>query len=60
MQPVRTMRRAARAGIHGIRAAVFMEYGHEGNLKALPEAKKASELDSKSAEWHFLVGKCMG
>uniref|UniRef100_A0A1B6F7Y5 Uncharacterized protein n=1 Tax=Cuerna arida TaxID=1464854 RepID=A0A1B6F7Y5_9HEMI len=60
IQPIFTMKRASKAGIHGIRAAVFMEYGHRGNLIGLTEAMKAVEIDRTNGEWHFLVGKCMG
>uniref|UniRef100_A0A1B6MKH9 Uncharacterized protein n=1 Tax=Graphocephala atropunctata TaxID=36148 RepID=A0A1B6MKH9_9HEMI len=60
IQPVHTMKRASQAGIHGIRAAVFMEYGHRGNVKGLGEAMKAVEIDRTNGEWHFLLGKCMG
>lgn len=51
---------ACRAGLHGIKAAVFMEYGYEGNLIALKEAKSAINIDKTCAEWSFLKGKCMG
>ncbi|KAG8315095.1 hypothetical protein J6590_077774 [Homalodisca vitripennis] len=60
IQPVNTMKRASQAGIHGVRAAVFMEYGHRGNIIGLTEAMKAVEIDRTNGEWHFLVGKCMG
>lgn len=60
--PAYTLRRkpACRAGLNGIKAAVFMEYGHDGNLIALEEAKRAIKADKTCAEWSFLKGKCMG
>jgi hypothetical protein len=54
------MKRQNRAGMHGIKAAVFMEYGHRGNKYALEEAMKAVELDRATAEWHFYISKCLG
>lgn len=37
-----------------------MEYGHDGNLIALEEARRAIKADKTCAEWSFLKGKCMG
>lgn len=37
-----------------------MEYGHDGNLIALDEAKRAIKADKTCAEWSFLKGKSMG
>lgn len=37
-----------------------MEYGHDGNLIALEEAKRAIKADKTCAEWSFLKGKSMG
>ncbi|PSN53006.1 hypothetical protein C0J52_01137 [Blattella germanica] len=54
------MDQSCRAALCGIKAAVSMEYGHEGTKNAFDYAKKASELEESEAEWHFLIGKCHG
>ncbi|XP_067000576.2 uncharacterized protein [Anabrus simplex] len=49
-----------KASVWGSRAAVYMEYGYDGNTKSLDYIERAIKLDENEAEWHFLLGKALG
>jgi hypothetical protein len=51
---------ANKAGIWGIRASVYAEYGYGGVKKAIEFVNKAIELDNKNAYWHFYKGVYLG
>lgn len=54
------MNKENQAGIWGIRAAVYAEYGYEGIKYAIEYASKAIELDKENAFWHFFKGLYLG
>ncbi|XP_069673976.1 uncharacterized protein [Periplaneta americana] len=60
VQKFADMDSACKAAVWGIRAAVAMEYGYEGNKSAVEHIEKALQLDPQQGEWHFLHGKCLG
>ncbi|XP_066999329.2 uncharacterized protein [Anabrus simplex] len=46
--------------IWGTRGAVYMEYGYYGTKAAVDFIENALQLNADQAEWHFLLGKCLG
>ncbi|RZF34367.1 hypothetical protein LSTR_LSTR008906 [Laodelphax striatellus] len=49
-----------RSGIYGMKACAYMEYGINGNHKALEFINEARTRDPLMPDWHFLTSKIMG
>lgn len=54
------MNDANKAGLWAIRANVYVEYGYEGVKNAVSYMRKAVNIDSDNAYWHFMKGMFMG
>lgn len=60
IKPVNEMLPREKAGMAGIKAAVFLQYGTAGHRLALESAKQAKELDPSLAEWYYLISSALG
>lgn len=58
--PTDKMTKLQRAGILGMKAQMFMEYGFQCTKKSIEIVREAIKLDEFQSEWHFILGKAMG
>lgn len=60
IEPYDSMNNANKAGIWGIRASVYVEYGYEGVKAAVDYIQNAIDLDRFNPFWHFMKGIYLG
>lgn len=60
IKPVDEMLPREKAGVAGIKAGVFLQYGTAGHRLALESARLARELDPNQAEWYLLISSALG